>query len=63
MLLVNLPLYPHIRDANADAKWKENLNAPMKDGRPQTEVRERGRLCLRPRRVDIFAGCDGYEGS
>lgn len=35
----------------------------MKDGRPQTEVRGRERLCLRFRHVDVFAGCDGYEGS
>lgn len=56
----NLQQSPFNRD---DAKWKENLNAPAKDARPQTEVRSVGRLSLIAQSTDLAAGRDSYERS
>lgn len=50
------------RGTSTDTKWKEQLNVPPKDTRPQTEVR-----LLFPAvgscQTDCVAGCHRYEGS
>lgn len=34
-------------EASSDTRWKDQLKAPAKDARPQTEVCYHQRLCLR----------------